>query len=325
MKLPKLNLKRIFKKKLQYAPVEPELTLDSVAAEVASAPMATASDDAPVWLSSPPFLLMVGSLTGVALKDAKLFAEGLAERFITAPALAKINVQLDKPRNRILYEIHEGGPGYSILPKVLELLNTQRTVRVELANEAHVEISDEFGELVTLHHPAGTHENLGDNVREGDDTPFLPIQSLVSTKKLNALYPVRKGYVLAGALLMITSAAILLASGVFFAVKKSGAFDSDPVTVAAKGAFPPVIEDNPYWHLQRAKKEAGTKDEIIGKLEKSNGKWVWSFKHKAAEPKKEPPALASGDLRPVTAPSTPSSIAAPTAPASNGISKELPT
>lgn len=249
------------------------------------------ADDTPDIVTGPPFILMVGSLTGVTLKDAKLFADGLAEKFITSPRLARVHVQQDKPKNRVLYEIHEGGPGYSILDKLLKNLEHQRTVRIELANDAHVEISDEFGELVTLHFPAGTHENLGGTIREEDNTPFVAIKELCSKSKLPELFPLRKGYVVTGAIMMVLSAAILLASGMFFAVKKSGFMDTDPVTLMAKADFPPSVEDNPYWHLQKAKKEAMAKQEALGKLVKTNGTWSWNLKRKANAPERGAPSM----------------------------------
>lgn len=273
---------------------------ESLSVAVVESADSAVSDATPYIAVSPPFFLMVGSLTGITLKDAKLYADGLAEKFITSPRLARVHVQHDKPKNRIVYEIHEGGPGYSILDKLLKKLEEQRTVRIELANDAHVEMSDEFGELVTLHFPAGTHENLGGTIREDDNTPFVELKELCSNLKLPELFPLRKGYVVTGAVMMVLSAAILLASGMFFAVKKSGFLDSDPVTTMAKGVFPPSVEDNPYWHLQRAKQEALSKKDSLGKLVKTNGTWSWNLKRKpAVQPSSAPvPPTPTLDLKP---------------------------
>lgn len=226
----------------------------------------------------PPFILLVGSLTGVSIKDARLYVAGLAEKFITSPKLARVHLQADKARNRILYEIHEGGPGYSILARLMERLQTQKNVRIELANDAHVEISDEFGELVTLHFPAGTNENLGGAFNDDTQTPYVPLDELCGRFKLPELFPERKTLPIMGGALMVGGALILLGSALTFALTKNGYFDSDPVLTMSRQQFPPSVSDNPLWQMERAKAAATREGSFISKLEKVNGKWSWKLK-----------------------------------------------
>lgn len=228
-----------------------------------------------IHFDSPPFILMVGSLKGVSFKEAKMFAEGLAERFISAPKMARVGVQHDKPRNRILYEIHEGGAGYSVLPRVLELLEDKQHIRVELANEAYIEISDEFGELVTLHYPEGTHENLGGFVEDYVPPPSTRLEDLYTLPKLPELFPEKRGLAVAGIGAMLLAAFCLFGSVVYFSLMTSGFFTADPVAAMGKGRYPPSVEDNPYWQLEKAKLAAQSAKKTIDKLEKKDGKWSW--------------------------------------------------
>lgn len=237
------------------------------------------SQDKPILSNEdPPFILLVGSLTGVSIKDARLYVEGLAEKFVTSPRLARVHLQVDKARNRILYEIHEGGPGYSILARLMERLQTQKSVRIALANEAHVEISDEFGELVTLHFPAGTNENLGGSFNDETQTPYVALDELCGRFKLPELFPERKTLPIMGGALMVSGALILLGSALTFALTKNGYFDSDPVLTMSRQQFPPSVADNPLWQMERAKTAATREGAFISKLEKVDGKWSWKLK-----------------------------------------------
>ena len=259
-------------------------------------------------VDSQPLLLIVGSLTGVTVKDAKLFADGLAEKFITSPKLARVHVQSAPDKSRIFYEVHEGGAGYSIINKLLERLQTQRSVRIELANEGHVEISDEYGELVTLHYPAGTHDNLGGVIVESAMTPYVPLEELYSKYRIAELFPERRGLVIAGAAVMVVSALMFFVAGFFFTVAKSGFFDKDPVFTMGVGGFPPSVDDNPYWMLNKAMQEANAGGRTITKLEKVGGKWNWVLSPSRLESESTDSTTPAGDA---SSPETATPQAAP--------------
>jgi hypothetical protein len=297
---------------------------------------------------SLPFFLMVGSLRDCSVKDAELFARGLAEKYITALQLGRINVVKDKTQDRIIYEIHEGGPMLSILDGVLANLGKSDLVCIELTNGNHVEIADVNGELFTLVYPSVEDGDLKplsmDSLGVVKELTFTPIAQLCSKLSIPELYPERRTLIKAGGVLMAISFLALTIACLSLVVVKSGIFQSDKALLQAKQGYLSDVDNNPLSQLDRARFASEQAGRPLKFLKKDAKGWSWELEtaapkvaNKPAEPSPpqevnaalntapHSPSIASGlDPAPMPRPMPLSPIAGPTAPSASSFAPPPP-
>lgn len=68
-----------------------------------------------------PYRLILGQIPDTTQKDARAYARGLVERYFTAVKNSYVNIR--KYKGGFYYEVHEGGPGESLLDWVLKQLD----------------------------------------------------------------------------------------------------------------------------------------------------------------------------------------------------------
>lgn len=101
--------------------------------------------------TSTPTLVIVGSLKGPSYKDVLSYAKGLAISQCSAMNCIKICVLKDLINDRWIYEIHEGGEGYSFIDPILKDKNRSNVrVSVRLSDNRVADINDVDGDVFTL-------------------------------------------------------------------------------------------------------------------------------------------------------------------------------
>lgn len=267
---------------------------------------AVESGDAEALLQAgAPTFLLLGSLSGTSHKDAESYARGQADQLLTSVEMGRVFIYEDKAHERMVYEIHEGGAGFSIAEKVVQALDRNEPVKLALANDAHVSIEQNHDQIFSLiFHPAvdGLLPGLQEKaVVEG----IRPVTDFVSLHKLQALYPDHNRLSSLGGALLAISFVVLLLSGGFFMLTKSGLAQADAFFALAQKGVVADAEDNPAWQLNRAKLAASPEGKSLAALRKTAAGWSWEFKGGSgapAAPAAAAPAPATAPVAPVSAP-----------------------
>lgn len=228
-----------------------------------------------------PFFLMVGSMRDCSAKDALAFARGLAEKYVTSPQLGLVSVYHDRFNGRYVYEIHEGGPGHSIVEKLLQSVQQTGMVRIQLASGGYLAVEDVAGELISLLYPAGEEPAMvgfGANGEDQAEAPLQPIQQFCSdTVKLPPLFPEHKALPRIASIVLGVAGALFLLTGTLYAVNISGLLAPDILLTQAQRGNLPDWQDNPVWQMDKARADAEAQGKSVLALKKEGGKWTWEL------------------------------------------------
>lgn len=225
-----------------------------------------------------PIFLYVGSLSGCSQKDVQVFARSLAEQYVQAPELASINIVRDKPNNRYIYEIHEGGPRRSVIKPLLAHLEENHHAHIQLANGNRATIQLEADSLFTLVYQRdenGAIETFGKD--EGNSAP-LPIQAFVSDIALPELFPLQNHLSNYATWMLKTFGFFFLLCGTVWAVLASGMGNADILVTQLRAGLTPDVADNPIWHLQEAKEAAAQEKRGLLYIQKDAKGWDYKLK-----------------------------------------------
>lgn len=239
-------------------------------------------------VTGAPIFLMMGSLSGVTYKDALQFARGLAEANVTSPALGRFKITQDKPNDRYVYEIHEGGIEHAIADKVLAALAAGQPVRIALANGAHVAIDESRGEIYSLVHPAETLEEQGTVVQVAatDDgtsvdlmiaPTFSDVSTFAGAERLVELFPENQKLFKIGVICMAVSFVLFTTSGLLYTFMQAGWLNKDALLLLTKAGYAAEVSDSPAWQLEKARLEADRAGTHIKVLKKSPSGWSWEL------------------------------------------------
>lgn len=250
-------------------------------AAVAGAGQATGAAVASSLVSAPgaPLALLVGSIAGCSAKDAEAYARGLAESTLTAPAMAFIRIFFDKPNNRYVYEVHEGGPGLSIVEKVLEALAAGQAIRIALTNGVQVAIEEAHGEIYSLTYPPVAEELVpGGDVPGANPVSAAQIQAYTGTHKLAPLIRERKSLVPWGVMALMVSGGLLVLTGGVWVAAKSSILEGDFLIAQIKSGYVAQSADNPVVQLDKVRANAEREGKVLHKLEKGPKGWTHELK-----------------------------------------------
>lgn len=228
-----------------------------------------------------PIFLMVGSLSDCSLKDATAYARGLAETYITSPEIGRIRVFEDKAGARFIYELHEGGPGQSIIEPVLEQLAQGHKVRVQMTNGAQVVIEEAHNEVFSLVYPASNEilptAQLPGLETETDEGILWRIEDLCTPMALKELYPQNKKLVHVGGVILGVAVSLFMLTGGIYTVTQSGALDGDALLRQTKAGIVTDANDNPVWQLDKARIAAEQEGKTLRALKKTPSGWKWEL------------------------------------------------
>lgn len=226
-----------------------------------------------------PTALLFGSIAGCSAKDADAYARGLAESTLTSPAMAFIRVFFDKPNNRYVYEVHEGGPGLSIVEKVLEALAAGQAVRIALTNGAQVAIEEAHGEIYSLIFPPAAEELVpGGDEPAPAAVPVSQIQAYTGTHKLASLIRQRKSLVPWGVLTLMATGSLFVVTGAVWVLMKSDILEGDFLITQVKDGYVAQAADNPVVQLDKVRAIAEREGKVLHKLEKTAKGWSHELK-----------------------------------------------
>lgn len=220
---------------------------------------------------SAPLLIMVGSLTGCSKKDAINYAKGLAEKYVTSSEDVWFNVEKDEARDRYVFEIHEGGKGFSILERALEQIELVGEIYIELANGKHVVLEEVNGQIYSLVAP------------ENDANPSakykqsVAIDALFGKKKIKPLYANYKRLMNAGLLALGFGLSVFAFSLTVYVLSNSAFMDHGLLVRSQVAAGVEAMNDNPIIHLDKVKREAKASHSYVTKLTKDNNGWRWEL------------------------------------------------
>lgn len=227
-----------------------------------------------------PIFLMVGSISGCTKKDALQYVRGLAEQNVIAPAGGRVQVFHDKPRNRWVYEVHEGGIEFSIAEKVVEALQVAGPVRIALVNGAHLSIEEHHGEIFSLVHPKG--EGVYAAAAPVADPAQLElldadVSAYAGTTQLLELFPENNELSKIGGYLLAVSFVLFITLGLLYTFVQAGVFDKDALLTLSKAGHVADTTDNPAWQLEKARTEADKAGMHINALKKGPTGWSWEL------------------------------------------------
>lgn len=228
-----------------------------------------------------PIFILIGSLTDCTLKDATAYVRGLAETFITAPEVARIRVFDDRANRRFVYELQEGGPGLSVIEKVLELTKDGQKVRIHLTNGAQAVVEEAHDEVFTLVYPASDEmirpQQLPGLETEYDEGQLFRLEDLSGTEELKELYPVNRNLThIGGAILGVALSAFMLTGGIYTVVR-SGMLDGDELLRQTKAGMLADTHDNPVWQMDKARVAAEQSGQALSALKKGPTGWSWEL------------------------------------------------
>lgn len=228
-----------------------------------------------------PIFVMVGSLSGGTMKDAVAYARGLAETYITAPDISRIRVYDDQLNNRYIYEIAEGGPGLSIIEKLLEQLDAGMKVRLHLVNGAQAVIEETHGEIFSLIYPASDEairpEMLPGLETNDEEGVLWKIDDLVGVEELKEMYPQKRALVHIGGAILGVAISLFMLTGGIYTVVRSGVFDGDALLRQTKAGLLTDTVDNPVWQLDKARSAAEKDGKALSALKKGPNGWTWEL------------------------------------------------
>lgn len=222
-----------------------------------------------------PIFLMVGSLTDISYKDAVAYARGLAEEYVVSDSAAWIRVKEDRANGRYLYEIHDGGVGYSVLEKVCEKLAQGEKVHIRLANSGYVTISEEHDQVYSL---IATNEHEVYPTQSGGSAPEpVSVEEYIGTARMKELYPQSRGYIAVGGAVLAVSFTIFMIVASLYAAVAFEVLDDDLLTTGQRQAASSEISGNPVFQLELAKRAADSAGRHIAALRKSGKNWSWEL------------------------------------------------
>lgn len=228
-----------------------------------------------------PIFVMVGSLSDCSMKDALAYARGLAETYITAPEIARIRVFEDKAAGRFIYELHEGGPGRSIIEPVLENLEAKQKVRVQLTNGAQVVIEEAHNEVFSLVYPASNEiiqaAQLPGLETESDEGVLWRIEDLCGAVVMKELYPQNKKLTHIGGVILGVAVSLFMLTGGIYTVIQTGILDGDALLRQTKAGLLTDTTDNPVWHLEKARIAAEQEGKTLRALKRDAKGWSWEL------------------------------------------------
>lgn len=228
-----------------------------------------------------PVFVMVGSLSDCSMKDALAYARGLAETYITAPEIARIRVFEDKAYGRFIYELHEGGPGRSIIEPVLEHLEAGQKVRVHLTNGAQVVIEHAHNEVFSLVYPASNEiipaAQIPGLETETDEGVLWRIEDLCGKVEMKELYPQDKKLTHIGGVILGVAASLFMLTGGIYTVTQTGILDGDALLRQTKAGMLTDTVDNPVWQLDKARIAAEQEGKTLRALKKDAKGWSWEL------------------------------------------------
>lgn len=228
-----------------------------------------------------PLRLLLGSLRDCSEKDARAYARGLAESFVTATEQCRLQVKKDPNQNRYLFEIHEGGPGASILDAVMSALETEKQVCIQLANGAHVSIEDTLGEVLTLLYSDKDKAGLNGVGIQSDTTQSAPIEHIskfCSNTVLPELMPENHKLAYISAVILGLTSSVFILTGLSYTVLSSGVIDADVMVRQAKAGHVAEGSDNPVWQLEKARADAEKTSSEVSVLKRDKKGWSWELK-----------------------------------------------
>jgi uncharacterized protein YlzI (FlbEa/FlbD family) len=239
-----------------------------------------AANAAPEDIGAPIFI-MLGSLTGCSAKDAMAYARGLADTYITSPEIARIRVFEDKVGDRLIYELHEGGPGRSIIEPVLEQFEAGQKVRVHLTNGAQVVIEENLGEVFSLIYPASNEiiqtAQLPGLETESDEGVLWRIEDLAGAAPMKELFPQNKKLTHIGGVILGIATSLFMLTGGIYTVTQTGVLDGDALLRQTKAGILTDANDNPVWQLDKARIAAEQEGKALGALKKGPTGWTWEL------------------------------------------------
>ncbi len=228
-----------------------------------------------------PTFFMMGSLAGGTLKDAMSYARGLAETYITAPDISRVRVYDDKPHNRFIYELCEGGPGFSTIEKVLEQLAAGHKVRLHLVNSAQAVIEEAHGEVFSLIYPASDEmirpEQLTGLETKDDEGQLWKIEDLCGEVELMELFPQKRALTHIGGGILGVALSLFIVTGAIYTLVHSGLFDGDALLRQTKAGYLTDTVDNPVWQLDKARNAAEKDGKALSALKKGPSGWTWEL------------------------------------------------
>lgn len=237
-----------------------ELEVDAAAAE----PM-----DVDAARVEPPISLVVGSLAGSTKKEAEAYARGVADSLLTSVELGKLRVLEDKAGGRMIYEIHEGGSGLSVLERVVQDLDRGMPVNLALADGRYVQMDHTHGQIFSLIVPEGERDFRADQVH--------PVSDYAGDIKLTVMHPDRNGLAgLGGAMLGLSFVAFLVV-GALFTVVKSGVLEKDVLVAYLERNPVKDPKDNPAWQMEQARAEAQAQGKTLNTLRRDATGWKWDY------------------------------------------------
>lgn len=251
-----------------------------------------------------PIFLMVGSLSGCTHKDAESYARGLAETYVVSPQLGRIYVYDDKEKGRFVYEIHEGGPEYSIVEKVIAELSEGKKVRIRLTNGATAVIEEANNEVFSLVYPAeadGKAKLPGLEFGDEDDLQAVrEVADYCSQTELIELFPENRKLVNIGGVILGVAVSLFVLTGGIYTIVASEVLDGDILFRQAKNNQLSDATDNPVWQLEKARIAAEKDGQSVRALKKGPTGWSWDLSAPANKP-----ADAAATPAPVTPPPAP--------------------
>ena len=208
-----------------------------------------------------PLYVCIGSISGAKKGDVEAVVENLIQNQCQTPSLVKSMIVKDKANDRWVYEIHEGGPGFSLY----HAFNvSEAPLYVKLTDNRVLFIEDSHAELVAL-----TYTNRPDLLKEAADVPSSGKALTPYVRDETPL--VKAGKVIFGAGLL----ALLVSYGSAFGL--GYALQNDLLPNPYVTSAPTALNMELAAQLKLSQEALlATKDPFsyVRKLEKVNGQWV---------------------------------------------------
>jgi hypothetical protein len=231
-----------------------------------------------------PLLVIVGSISDCSYKDALSYARGLAQQQVLAGETSWIRVVPDPENGRFLYEIHDGGEGRALLPRIKRELEATHELKMRLANGAlaSVQASEDGASIFTLIFADALEIEQqhaeGEPPLRIEDVPYA--YTFASELRMQELFPQNYKLAAAGGALLSVGLGLAALSGIVW-LTQSLKILPEPGVPLVLANVQNTVRNNPLLHLQEAQR-AVPSGQHIARLQFAAGTWSHVFADDAA-------------------------------------------
>lgn len=241
----------------------------------------TEKSDLEVFLDNLPMLVILGSMDASSRSDVIAYARGIAESQVIAKEACFLDA--NKQDGRFIFEIHEGGAGFSIATWVAKIISDTPDARINvpLTGGRVANVSQSGGDVVTIIHPPDEDRHA---------KAVAEISSFFYGRPLAPFYESAESVKNAAAFVFCVSAVVFTISGASLFIN-SNAISVEKFTdrfAVTNIATRTDVKNLPAKQLDLAMENLKSNSGYLSYLKLENKRWTWAQSTSGVQQKVDP-------------------------------------